>query len=87
MTTDYSAVAERQLDDLEGGTDIDLYLDVLQACKEIFDRPDIARSRSAAISTDNGIVFRLPVKGRYPYKIFWTQTESDVCVEAVFRYS
>lgn len=87
MTADYSATAERQLDDLENDTDIALYLDVLQACKDVLDHPETARIRSAAVTTENGIVFRLPVKGRYPYKIFWTQTEDSVCIEAVFRYS
>lgn len=81
----YSAVADSQLDSLQT-VDPDLYDAVLAACELIFDFPGHAQSTSAAIHTDNGIVFRLPVAGYVDYKVFWSYTDDGPRVEAVFPY-
>jgi hypothetical protein len=80
---EYSEVADQQLDELETG-DPDLYGDVLVVCEAIFSDTARAQSMSAAVQTDGGIVFRLAVPGRHPYKVFWTS--SGPRIEAVFPY-
>ena len=80
---DYSAVADEQLDELET-TQPALYDDILTICEQIFVDPARARSMSAAITIERGIVLRLAVPGRAPYKVFWT-TEGPR-IEAVFPY-
>lgn len=80
---EYSEVADRQLDELES-TNRDLYDDILTVCEAIFESPAHAQSLSAAVRTDHGIVFRLAVPGRHPYKVFWTA--SGPRIEAVFPY-
>ncbi len=80
---DYSAVAEEQLDTLEV-MDPDTYNDVLTVCELIFDNPARAQSLSTAVQTRDGIVFRLPVPGHAPLKVFWTP--GGPRVEAVFPH-
>lgn len=80
----YSEVANEQLDELEQADDPDLYNAVLDVCEFIFRMPDRAQSMSAAITTAQGIRFRLPVKGYAPYKVFWSSERPRI--EAVFPY-
>jgi hypothetical protein len=80
---DYSAVAEQQLDTLEVA-DPDTYNDVLAMCELIFSNPGRAQSLSTAVKTRDGIVFRLPVPGHAPLKVFWTPAGPRV--EAVFPH-
>ena len=80
---DYSLVADQQLDQIEA-TDTDLYNDVLIVCESIFIDPARAQSMSAAVRTSGGIVFRLAVPGRHPYKVFWSSAGPRI--EAVFPY-
>lgn len=80
---EYSEVADEQLNELEA-TDAPLYNDILAACELIGQNPALAQSMSAAVSTGNGIVLRLPVAGRYPYKVFWRSAGPRI--EAVFPY-
>lgn len=81
---DYSAVAEEQLDELEASHP-DTYNDVLTVCTLIFSNPGQAQSMSTAVQTRDGIVFRLPVPGHAPLKVFWTPAAPRV--EAVFPHS
>lgn len=69
---DYSAVADEQLDKLELEPDVELYNAILAACDLIFGDPSRARAVSTAITTTDGIRFRLPVVGHPPYKVFWS---------------
>ena len=80
---EYSEIADRQLDNLEE-RDPTLYNDALTVCEAIFLTPGRAQSMSAAIQTEHGIIFRLAVPGRHPYKVFWTSSGSRI--EAVFPY-
>jgi hypothetical protein len=80
---EYSLVADQQLDDIEA-TDTDLYNDVLIVCESIFIDPARAQSMSAAVHTREGIVFRLAVPGRHPYKVFWRSAGPRI--EAIFPY-
>jgi len=80
---DYSEVADTQLDELEQH-DAALYDAVLAACELVFAAPDVARSYSAAITTTNGVVLRLPVAGHPPYKVFWSSAGPRI--EAVFPH-
>ncbi len=80
---EYSEVADEQLDQLEA-TDTGLYNDILTVCEAIFADASHAQSMSAAVRTDEGIVFRLAVPGRHPYKVFWSSTGPRI--EAVFPY-
>lgn len=80
----YSEIADQQLDETER-SDPELYNDILTMCELVFVDPDRAQSMSAAVQTDEGIVFRLAVPGRYPYKVFWTSDGPRV--EAVFPIS
>jgi hypothetical protein len=68
----YSQVADKQLDSLEAGPDADLYNAVLDACELSFRLPAQAQARSTAITTTEGIRFRLPVAGHPPFKVFWS---------------
>jgi hypothetical protein len=54
------------------GSDVDLYNAVLDACELIFRLTAQAQSRSTAITTTEVILFRLPVAGHPPYKVFWS---------------
>ena len=80
----YSAVAAEQLDAMEAGDDPELYNAVLGACELIFNQPGRAQSLSAAITTKEGIRFRLAVDGHDPYKVFWASEGPRI--EAVFPY-
>jgi hypothetical protein len=80
----YSQVANSQLDALEAGSDADLYNAVLDACELIFQLPAQAQARSTAITTAEGIRFRLPVAGHPPYKVFWSSDGPRI--EAVFPH-
>lgn len=81
----YSEIADQQLDALESGSDADLYNAILKNCELIFRNPAEARSFSTAINTEaKGIIFRLPVPGYPPYKIFWSI--SGPRIEAVIPY-
>jgi len=80
---EYSEVADEQLTELEASTP-DLYNDVLTVCEAIFADATYAQSMSAAVQTDSGIVFRLAVPGRHPYKVFRSATGPRI--EAVFPY-
>lgn len=88
MSDGYSQVAELQLESLEIGPDVDLYNDILQHIDLIFDRPREAQRHSTAITSDDGIVLRLPVVGHPPYKIFWTSggPGGSPSIEAVFPH-
>lgn len=80
----YSQVADAQLDALEEGPDPGLYNAVLDACELAFRAPDLARQRSTAITTREGIRLRLPVAGHPPYKVFWSSEGPRL--EAVFPH-
>ncbi len=80
----YSEVADGQLDELEAGTEMGLYNAVLLNCDLIFRKPGEAQANSTAITSDEGIRFRLPVPGYPPYKIFWSP--EGPTIEAVFPF-
>ena len=80
----YSQVANKQLDCMEAGSDVDLYNAVLDACELIFRLPAQAQARSTAITTAEGIRLRLPVAGHPPYKVFWSSDGPRI--EAVFPH-
>ncbi|MFE6508132.1 hypothetical protein ACFVBP_10715 [Nocardioides sp. NPDC057764] len=84
---DYTDVAAKQLDLLETTADDDLWNSIVDALDLVFRLPAEAQKRSGAITTDDGrIVFRLPVAGHPPYKVFWTWPDSGPLVEAVFPH-
>ena len=80
----YSQVADEQLDSLEEGSDVDLYNAVLDACELVFRVTAQAQARSTAITTAEGIRFRLSVAGHPPYKVFWSSDGPRI--EAVFPH-
>jgi hypothetical protein len=80
----YSRVADEQLDALEAGPDVGLYNAVLDACELVFRAPALARQRSTAVATNEGVPFRLPVAGHPPYKVFWSSEGPRI--EAVFPH-
>jgi len=80
---EYSEVADAQLDELEE-SDPDLYNDVMDVCEAIFASPARAQGMSAAVQTADGIVFRLAVPGRHPFKVFWSSDGPRI--EAVFPH-
>ena len=82
----YSQVADTQLDALEQGLDPGLYNAVLDACELVFALSGEARKRSSAITTAQGIRFRLPVVGYPPYKVFWSLSQAGPRIEAVFPH-
>lgn len=84
MRSDYSPVAVEQLEALEAGPDVALYNAIVDHITLIFDRPAEAQRHSTAIQGKDGIVFRLPVVGYPPFKIFWTSTGPSI--EAVFPH-
>lgn len=86
MTEDdaYSEVVTAQLDALEHAPDSELYNAVLDACELIFRLPAQAQARSTAITTQEGVRFRLPVAGHPPYKVFWSSEGPRI--EAVFPH-
>ena len=80
---EYSEIADEQLNALEIA-DPALYGDVLAVCEAIFANTSRAQSMSAAVRTKDGIVFRLAVPGRHPYKVFWRSVGPRI--EAIFPY-
>lgn len=80
---EYSEVADAQLDELETSAP-DLYADVVDVCEAIFASPIRAQGMSAAVQTADGIVFRLAVPGRHPYKVFWSSDGPRI--EVIFPY-
>jgi hypothetical protein len=82
----YSRVADQQLDALEAGAATELYNTILDVCELIFSLTSEAQSRSTAISTSDGIRFRLAVPGHHPYKVFWSRTADGSRIEAVFPH-
>lgn len=85
MSTDgsYSEVADEQLNGIQ---DADVYNAALDACELVFVATSLARARSSAIQTEDGIRFRLPVAGHPPYKVFWSFTDEGPRIEAVFPH-
>lgn len=79
-----SRVAEQQLLALESGDDVDLFNAVVDVCELILKYPAQAQRMSAAFTTQDGIVLRMPVVGRPPFKVFWTSKEPRI--EAVFPH-
>lgn len=79
----YSEVADRQLDALQTA-DPAAYNDVLTVCELVFSSPGRARAMSIAIRTQEGIVDRLAVPGRFPTKVFWTAEGPRI--EAIFPH-
>jgi hypothetical protein len=82
----YSAVADEQLGTLEAGGERDLYNATLDACDLVVRATGLARSRSTAIQTAEGVRFRLPIAGHPPYKVFWSHTDGGPRIEAVFPH-
>jgi hypothetical protein len=81
----YSDIANDQLDEILGLGDHDLYNALIDACDLVFGNPGIARAYSSAVMDEDGdIVFRYPVPGRFPYKVFWSI--DGPTIEAVFPY-
>jgi hypothetical protein len=71
----------------EDGAYSDLYNAALDACELIFLIPAQAQAqaRSTAITTQEGVRFRLPVAGHPPYKVFWSSQGPRI--EAVFPHA
>ena len=84
MSDAYSPVANEQLDQLERA-DLKLYDEVVDVCEFVLDQPSRARACSLAMTTLEGIRYRLPVPGRYPLCVFWAPEGPRI--EAVFPYS
>lgn len=80
----YSEVANAQLDEIEAGDDPDLYEAIVDVCEFVLAHPGQAQSRSSALTTAEGIRFRLAVPGHHPYKVFWSSDGPRI--EAVFPY-
>ena len=80
----YSEIANAQLDHIENGDDLDLYDALLDVCEFVLANPGQARSRSSALTTAEGIRFRLAVPGHHPYKVFWSSDGPRI--EAVFPH-
>jgi hypothetical protein len=81
----YSEIANAQLDEIESGDDLDLYDALLDVCEFVLASPGQAQSRSSALSTTEGIRFRLAVPGHHPYKVFWSSEGPRI--EAVFPHA
>ncbi len=84
MAASYSDVANQQLDEIAASGNVDLYNGLITVCEWILDNPGLAQEQSSAITTGSGIVFRCPVPGLNPYKVFWTSAGPSV--EAVFPH-
>lgn len=86
--SDYSEVAAAQLDKLEATADDEFWDAILDACDLALNYPAEAQKRSTAVVTKTGsIVFRLPVVGFPPYKVFWSHNNTaDPRIEAVFPH-
>ena len=88
MTTNqdgaFAEVAWEQLDKLERGSDAGLYNAAVDACELALNFPEQAQARSSAVQTATGIVFRLPIAGFPPYKVFWKADGPRI--EAIFPH-
>jgi hypothetical protein len=84
VAASYSDVANQQLDEIAASGNVDLYNGLITVCEWILDNPGLAQEQSSAITTGSGIVFRCPVPGLNPYKVFWTSAGPSV--EAVFPH-
>ena len=80
----YSEISNAQLNEIENGDDLDLYDALLDVCEFVFANPGQAQSCSSALTTAEGIRFRLAVPGHHPYKVFWSSDGPRI--EAVFPY-
>ena len=80
----YSEIANDQLDEIERGDDLDLYDALLDVCEFVLAHPEPAQSRSNALTTSEGILFRLAVPRHHPFKVFWSNDGPRI--EAVFPY-
>jgi hypothetical protein len=80
----YSEIANSQLDEIESGHDADLYEALLDVCEFVLANPKQAQSRSSALTTAEGIRFRLAIPGHHPHKVFWSSDGPRI--EAVFPY-
>ena len=81
---EYTVVADEQLDALEAKGPAALFNAVLDACEAISANPGLAQSRSSAITTADGIVFRTAVAGAGDLKVFWSTNPTRI--EAVFPH-
>lgn len=86
MNYSYSRIADEQLDLLANGLDARTYNALVDTCEGILEGPALARERSAVIATEHGMRFRTPVIGAFPYKVFWSLTDGEARIEAVFPY-
>lgn len=89
MTGDaYSKVAADQLDSLESTADAALWNAVVDALDLILGFPGQAQKMSGALTDNQGrIVFRMPVAGHPPHKVFWTRSaDGQPRIEAVFPH-
>jgi hypothetical protein len=77
-----SEVANAQLDEIEHGDVPDLYDALLDVCEFVHAHPGQAQSRSSALTTSEGVRFRLAAPGHHPYKVFWSSDGPRI--EAVF---
>jgi len=74
-----SRVAQQQLLALESGDDVHLFNAVIDVCELILKYPAQAQRMSAAFTTQDGIVLRMPVVGHPPFKVFWTAKGPSIC--------
>lgn len=79
----YSDVAQDQLDAI---TDDALYNDVIDLCEDILADPAPAIFRLNVLVTPDGSVFVANVPGRRPWKVYWTNREDVVRIEAVLPH-
>ncbi len=82
VTWGYSEIANEQLDEIK--TSNDTSDDIVTLSEFILDHPAQAQSLSSALTTKEGICFRLSAPGHHPYKVFWTS--AGPCIEVVFTY-
>lgn len=82
----YAPIADTQIDELEIGPDAVLYDAVVDLCESILENPSAHRESSAVIRSNEGLRFRTPVPGGFPYKVFWSLTGDSARIEALFSY-
>ena len=66
-----SEVANLQLDKIENGDNPYLYDALVDACEFVLAHLGQSQARSSALTTAEGIRFRLTVPGHHPDKVFW----------------
>lgn len=85
--SDYSEVAAAQRDELESTAQEGFWDAISDACDLALNFPVEAQNRSTAVVTTSvSVVFRLPVVGCPPYKVFWSQNSGAPRLEAVFPH-